>query len=169
MHDPSLNPRTSETVTGTTPSASSSSSQTDPGDPDAGKQATPGPSVPPSFATSPTQDPDSPSEPPTIAEAPPPTGVGRYRITARLGAGSFGVVYQGYDGELQRDVAVKVPHRHRVASPEAVAFVLTFAAGGILAMLAETMFPEAYEHGGKLVGIATTLGFVVAFGIHQLS
>jgi zinc transporter, ZIP family len=55
------------------------------------------------------------------------------------------------------------------ASPETVSFVLTFAAGGILAMLAETMMPEAFEHGGRLVGIATTLGFVVAFGIHQLS
>jgi zinc transporter, ZIP family len=54
------------------------------------------------------------------------------------------------------------------ASPNTVAFVLTFAAGGILAMLAETMMPEAYEHGGKLVGIATTLGFAIAFGIHQL-
>lgn len=54
------------------------------------------------------------------------------------------------------------------ASANAVAFVLTFAAGGILAMLAETMMPEAYEHGGKLVGITTTLGFAVAFGIHQL-
>jgi zinc transporter, ZIP family len=55
------------------------------------------------------------------------------------------------------------------ASPETVSFVLTFAAGGILAMLAETMMPEAYQHGGRLVGIATTLGFAVAFGIHQLS
>ena len=54
------------------------------------------------------------------------------------------------------------------ASANTVAFVLCFAAGGILAMLAETMMPEAFEHGGKLVGIATTLGFVVAFGIHQL-
>ena len=44
------------------------------------------------------------------------------------------------------------------SSPATVAFVLTFAAGAILTMLAETMMPEAYEHGGKLVGIATTLG-----------
>ena len=35
-------------------------------------------------------------------------------------------------------------------------------------MLAETMMPEAFQQGRKLVGIATTLGFVVAFGIHQL-
>jgi zinc transporter, ZIP family len=55
------------------------------------------------------------------------------------------------------------------ASANTIAFVLCFAAGGILAMLAETMMPEAFEHGGKLVGIATTLGFAVAFGIHQAS
>jgi hypothetical protein len=30
------------------------------------------------------------------------------------------------------------------------------------------MMPEAYAHGGKLVGVVTTLGFVVAFVIHEL-
>ena len=54
------------------------------------------------------------------------------------------------------------------SSPDVVAFVLAFAAGAILTMLAETMMPEAYEHAGKLVGIATTLGFAVAFTIHTL-
>ena len=54
------------------------------------------------------------------------------------------------------------------SSPETVAFVLTFAAGAILTMLANTMMPEAFEHGGKLVGIMVTLGFAVAFTIHLL-
>ena len=54
------------------------------------------------------------------------------------------------------------------ASPDTVAFVLTFAAGAILTMLADTMMPEAFEHGGKLVGVVTTLGFAVAFTIHTL-
>jgi len=54
------------------------------------------------------------------------------------------------------------------SSPDVVALVLAFAAGAILTMLADTMMPEAYEHGGKLVGVVTTLGFVVAFTIHQL-
>jgi zinc transporter, ZIP family len=54
------------------------------------------------------------------------------------------------------------------ASPDTVAFVLTFAAGAILTMLADTMMPEAFEHGGKLVGVVTTLGFAVAFTIHVL-
>ena len=54
------------------------------------------------------------------------------------------------------------------SSPDVVAFVLAFAAGAILTMLADTMMPEAYEHGGKLVGVMTTLGFVAAFSIHAL-
>jgi ZIP family zinc transporter len=54
------------------------------------------------------------------------------------------------------------------SSPDTVAFVLAFAAGAILTMLAQTMMPEAFEHGGKLVGVVTTLGFAVAFTIHTL-
>ena len=42
------------------------------------------------------------------------------------------------------------------ASPNTVAFVQAFAGGAILTMLADTMMPEAFEHGGKLVGVVTT-------------
>ena len=54
------------------------------------------------------------------------------------------------------------------SSPDTVAFVLAFAAGAILTMLADTMMPEAFEHGARLVGVVTTLGFVIAFTIHAL-
>jgi len=54
------------------------------------------------------------------------------------------------------------------SSPDTVAFVLSFAAGAIITMLASTMMPEAFEHGGKWVGVVTTLGFAVAFTIHVL-
>jgi ZIP family zinc transporter len=54
------------------------------------------------------------------------------------------------------------------ASPGVVAFVLAFAGGAILTMLADTMMPEAFEHGGKLVGVVTTLGFALAFAISSL-
>jgi ZIP family zinc transporter len=54
------------------------------------------------------------------------------------------------------------------ASAETTAFVLAFAAGAILTMLADTMMPEAFEHGGILAGVLTTLGFAVAFQIHAL-
>jgi ZIP family zinc transporter len=51
------------------------------------------------------------------------------------------------------------------ASDGAVAFVLSFAAGAILTMLADTMMPEAFQHGGKIVGLATTVGFGLAFAL----
>jgi len=48
-------------------------------------------------------------------------------------------------------------------SSNMVSAVLALAAGGILAMLADTMFPEAFENGGPWVAMATALGFAVAF------
>jgi zinc transporter, ZIP family len=51
------------------------------------------------------------------------------------------------------------------ASDNLVAFVLAFAGGAILTMLADTMMPEAFEQGGKLVGLATALGFGLAFAL----
>lgn len=44
-----------------------------------------------------------------------------------------------------------------------VAFVNAFAGGAILTMLADTMAPEAYENGGRTVGLVTTAGFLAAF------
>jgi ZIP family zinc transporter len=46
-----------------------------------------------------------------------------------------------------------------------LSFVQTFAAGAILMMLANTMIPEAYEHGGKLAGVSLVLGFAVSVSI----
>lgn len=37
-----------------------------------------------------------------------------------------------------------------------------FAAGAMLTMLADTMMPEAFEHGGRVVGLVTVCGFAVA-------
>jgi ZIP family zinc transporter len=53
-------------------------------------------------------------------------------------------------------------------SPRSRGIVLAFAAGAVLTMLADTMMPEAFEHARKVAGLATTLGFVVAFAIAQL-
>jgi len=54
------------------------------------------------------------------------------------------------------------------ASPRTVAIVLAFAGGAVLTMLADAMMPEAFERGGKLSGLATTLGFALAFAISEL-
>jgi ZIP family zinc transporter len=48
-------------------------------------------------------------------------------------------------------------------APEIAAVIQAFAAGAILAMLADTMFPEAFREGGIGVGLATVFGFSIAF------
>ena len=44
-----------------------------------------------------------------------------------------------------------------------IAITLGIAAGAILAMLAETMMPEAYENAGYHISLATAGGFLIAF------
>ncbi len=46
--------------------------------------------------------------------------------------------------------------------------ILSFASGAILAMLADSMIPEAYEEGGYLIGLLTICGFLTAFIIYKL-
>jgi ZIP family zinc transporter len=46
---------------------------------------------------------------------------------------------------------------------DAVAFLLSFAGGAVVAALADTLMPEAFEKGRPLVGLATAAGFFVSF------
>jgi zinc transporter ZupT len=49
------------------------------------------------------------------------------------------------------------------------AIVEGLAAGAMLAMIAQTMLPEAYEHGGWMVGILTVFGFLSALMFRALA
>lgn len=51
------------------------------------------------------------------------------------------------------------------ASDNWLSFIQAFAGGAILIMLANSMIPESYEHGGKIAGLFTILGFSVAVGV----
>ena len=52
--------------------------------------------------------------------------------------------------------------------PTVVAATMGVAAGAILAMLADTMLPEAFEHAHQLAGLITALGFLLAFTLRHL-
>jgi len=54
------------------------------------------------------------------------------------------------------------------ASPETLSLPLAFAAGAVLASLADTLMPEAYEQGGPAVALSTTAGFVLSFYLATL-
>jgi WD40 repeat protein len=80
-----------------------------------------------------------------------PACIGRYRVVARLGSGGFGVVFKGYDEELRREVAIKVPHRHRIARPEDVELYLEEAR--VLASLNHPHIVPVYDAGRTADGL----------------
>ena len=53
----------------------------------------------------------------------------------------------------------------RGAPPETIATITAVAAGAILAMIADTMIPEAFKDTQLYTGLIATVGFIVAFGI----
>jgi len=50
----------------------------------------------------------------------------------------------------------------------AQSFVMAFAAGAILAMICDTMIPEAFRKAQTLTGLVTVLGFVASYAVHQV-
>ncbi|WBQ08413.1 ZIP family metal transporter [Kribbella sp. CA-293567] len=54
------------------------------------------------------------------------------------------------------------------ASPATIAVITAVAAGAILAMVADTMIPEAFERTHLYTGLIATIGFITAFTIERL-
>jgi zinc transporter, ZIP family len=53
------------------------------------------------------------------------------------------------------------------AGPQLLAVITAVAAGAILAMIADTMIPEAFERAHLYAGLITTVGFMAAFVVER--
>ncbi|MFM6973785.1 MAG: ZIP family metal transporter [Agromyces sp.] len=54
------------------------------------------------------------------------------------------------------------------ASSQATSFITAIAAGAILAMVSDTMIPEAFQRTHAATGLLATAGFLLSFSIHLL-
>lgn len=74
-----------------------------------------------------------------------PKAIGRYQILGVLGKGGFGLVYRGYDPDLRRDVAIKVPlHGQEASFSQAEAYL---AEARIVARLDHAGIVPVYDVG----------------------
>jgi serine/threonine protein kinase/formylglycine-generating enzyme required for sulfatase activity len=110
--------------------------------------------APPDGATGPEVNPP--------AEVLMPERLGRYRLLARLGVGSFGVVFKAHDEELNRVVAVKVAHHDRVSAARDVQAYL--AEARVLAGLNHPGIVPVYDVGRTEDGLCYLVEQFVAGG-----
>src|SRR5579871_1327661 len=85
-----------------------------------------------------------------VAELPVPERFGRYRVASLIGSGGFGIVYRGFDEDLCRDVAIKVPLPGRLTAPGAAEAYL--AEGRMLAGLDHPGIVLVYDVGRTAEG-----------------
>lgn len=74
-----------------------------------------------------------------------PANICRYRVTGRIAAGSFGEVLRARDDDLNRDVAIKVPHAELLAAENALETFL--AEARVLASLDHAGIMPVYDVG----------------------
>jgi serine/threonine protein kinase len=86
-----------------------------------------------------------------VDESGPLSRLGRYRVGEKLGSGGFGIVYKGFDEELQREVAIKIPSPDWVATPESAEAYL--AEARVLAKLDHPGIVPIYDVGQTRDGI----------------
>jgi hypothetical protein len=82
---------------------------------------------------------------------PPPSGplAGRYRLDERIGEGGFGQVWKGFDLELQRPVAVKLPRPDRHPGGPDEVFLIEARKSATLACPGIIPVYDVGRHGGR--------------------
>jgi ZIP family zinc transporter len=92
-----------------------------------------------------------------------PEGIAGTRSLLDAGNSSRRVVWMWIALVLASGVFAGAGYAFAQAVPAADGrYACAFAAGAVLTMLTDVMMPEAFEHGGKVVGLLATLGFLTA-------
>jgi serine/threonine protein kinase len=110
--------------------------------------------------TVPEQDGQPIAAPTPVAAHDFPSHIGRYRVEKLLGQGGFGRVYLAFDEQLQRRVAIKVPHRERISRPKDVEAYL--AEARILARLDHPHIVPVHDVGTTEDGLPFVVSKVIA-------
>ena len=55
-----------------------------------------------------------------------PEKIGKYQVRSMLGEGAMGVVYEGFDPDIERQVAIKILHPHLVTEKSGGEFLERF-------------------------------------------
>lgn len=97
--------------------------------------------------------------------APPPIEFGRYRLLRELGAGGMGTVYLAEDTELDRKVALKLPHFGNAAKVQTERFRREARLSAILDHPNICRIFDIGEHQGRLY---LTMAFIEGRSLHDL-
>ena len=89
-----------------------------------------------------------------------PARIGKYRVLGPLGEGGMSVVYRARDEALDRQVALKVLHRHLARDPEARARFTREARA--VARLTHRNIPEVYDFSGSGAEDSTARSYIVS-------
>ncbi|HWR86046.1 MAG TPA: ZIP family zinc transporter [Rhodoglobus sp.] len=99
-----------------------------------------------------------------------PEGLGSTAALKRSGSGGRSVAMLWGGIALVTVIASVLGFVALQAAPaNLIAFITTIAAGGLLAMICNTMIPEAFDEQHALTGLWATLGFLGAFLLHELA
>ena len=98
-----------------------------------------------------------------------PESMSSASVMKKQGSASFNIIAMWVSLMIMTAVGAALGHLFIADAPHHLRAMLEgMAAGAMLAMIAQTMLPEAFEHGGWLTGLMTVVGFLTAIWMGTL-
>ncbi len=98
-----------------------------------------------------------------------PKKIGKYEIRSRLGEGGTGIVYEGYDPDIERRVAIKILHPHLVSGKMGEELLTRFKREAIsAAKCMHSNIVTVLEYGRHKTEPYIVMEFVDGVSVHRL-